>query len=75
MAAQQDGGLLGFVVVALHQAGAGDAQLAPLADGQLLIGTRLKAATTVFTMGMPTLPGLLSSPAATVAAEDTSVMP
>ena len=34
-----------------------------------------KAATTVFTMGMPTLPGLLSSPAATVAAEDTSVMP
>ena len=42
VAAQQDGGLLGFVVVALHQAGAGDAQLAPLADGQLLIGARLK---------------------------------
>ena len=34
-----------------------------------------KAAMMVLTIGMPTLPGLLSAPAATVAAEDTSVMP
>ena len=42
VAAQQDGGLLGFVVVALHQAGAGDAQLAALTDGQFPVSTRLK---------------------------------
>ena len=31
--------------------------------------------TRVFTMGMPTLPGLVMVPAAMVAAEETSVMP
>ncbi len=34
-----------------------------------------KMDTTVFSMGMPTLPGLVTLPAATVAAEATSVMP
>ena len=34
-----------------------------------------KAATRVLTIGMPTLPSLLFEPAATVAAEATSVMP
>ena len=40
--AQDDGGLLGLFVVALHDAGARDADLAPLADGQLGLGARLK---------------------------------
>ena len=34
-----------------------------------------KTDTTVFSMGMPTLPGLVTLPAAMVAAEETSVMP
>src|SRR5699024_12534741 len=40
--AQDDGGLLGLLVVALHDAGARDADLAPLADGQLGLGARFK---------------------------------
>ena len=36
------GGLSRLVVVTLHNAGAGDAQLTPLADGQLCVGARLK---------------------------------
>ena len=66
--AEDGGGLSRLVVVALHHGGAGDAQLAALADGQLLLGVRLKD-------GMPTLPSLLFLPAAQVAAEETSVMP
>ena len=42
MGAQDSGGLGRLVVVTLHNAGAGDAQLAPLADGQLRVGARLK---------------------------------
>ena len=34
-----------------------------------------KMDTTVLTMGMPTLPGFVTLPAAMVAAEETSVMP
>ena len=40
--AQDHGRLIGLVVVALHHAGAADAQLAPLADGQLFLSARLK---------------------------------
>ena len=42
MGAQDGGGLGRLVVVTLHNAGAGDAQLTPLTDGQLRVGARLK---------------------------------
>ena len=42
MAAQQVGGLLGLVVVALHGGGGADADLAALTDGQLGLGARLE---------------------------------
>lgn len=42
MGAQDGGGLGRLVVVTLHNAGAGDAQFAPLADGQLRVSARLK---------------------------------
>ena len=42
VAAQQVGGLLGLVVVALHGGGGADADLAALTDGQLGLGARLE---------------------------------
>ena len=42
VAVQQNGGLVGFVVIALHDSRAGDADLAALADGQLILGARFK---------------------------------
>ena len=42
VAAEDHVRLVGLVVVALHGGGAGDAQLTPLADGQLLVRARLE---------------------------------
>ncbi len=42
VAAQQVGGLLGLVVVALHGGGGADADLTALTDGQLGLGARLE---------------------------------
>lgn len=75
MAAQDHVGLLGLIVVALHDGGGADADLAALPMGSSVSVPGSKMDTTVFSMGMPTLPGLVTLPAATVAAEATSVMP